>query len=64
MHYQLDWSDVLAKHNLCHLCVIERHNKVGDFAHGFLKDFNLNQGIVASSVGHDAHNIIVAEIKL
>ena len=59
-----DWSEVLTKHNLCHLCVIERHNKVGDFAHGFLKDFNLKKGAVASSVGHDAHNIIVAGINV
>ena len=58
-----DWSEVLTKHNLCHLCVIERHNKVGDFAHGFLKDFNLKKGAVASSVGHDAHNIIVAGLN-
>ena len=58
-----DWSEILTKHNLCHLCVIERHNKVGDFAHGFLKDFNLKKGAVASSVGHDAHNIIVAGLN-
>ena len=58
-----EWSEVLTKHNLCHLCVIERHNKGGDFAHGFLKDFNLKQGAVASSVGHDAHNIIVAGLN-
>ena len=55
-----DWSTVLKNHNLCHLCVIERHNKSGDYAHGFLKDFNLKEGAIASSVGHDAHNIIVA----
>ena len=41
----------------------ERHNKNGDFAHGFLKDFNLSSGAVASSVGHDAHNIIVAGLN-
>ena len=55
-----NWSQILKTNNLCHLCVIERHNKNGDFAHGFLKDFNLSSGAVASSVGHDAHNIIVA----
>ncbi len=60
----IDWSSILEKHNLCHLCVIERHNKTGDYAHGFLKDFNLSQGAVASSVGHDAHNIIVAGLNL
>ena len=58
-----DWKDLIKDYNLCHLCVIERHNKVGDYAHGFLKDFNLKKGAVASSVGHDAHNIIVAGIN-
>ena len=58
-----EWSQILKLNNLCHLCVIERHNKNGDFAHGFLKDFNLSSGAVASSVGHDAHNIIVAGLN-
>ena len=58
-----DWSSVITNHNLCHLCVIERHNKSGDYAHGFLKDFDLKKGAVASSVGHDAHNIIVAGLN-
>jgi adenine deaminase len=54
------WNEILISHNLCHLCVIERHGKNGDFAHGFIKNFNLKSGAVASSVGHDAHNIIVS----
>jgi len=58
-----DWSQVMQMNKLCHLCVIERHNKNGDYAHGFLKDFNLTRGAVASSVGHDAHNIIVAGLN-
>ena len=57
------WSEVLKLHNLCHLCVIERHGKNGEYAHGFLKNFNLSSGAVASSVGHDAHNIIVAGLN-
>ena len=59
-----DWSEVMKNHNLCHLCVIERHNISGDYAHGFLKDFNLKNGAVASSVGHDAHNIVVAGLNV
>ena len=54
------WENILKQKNLCHLCVIERHGKNGEHAHGFLKNFNLKNGAVASSVGHDAHNIIVA----
>ena len=57
------WNEILISHNLCHLCVIERHGKNGDFAHGFIKNFNLKSGAVASSVGHDAHNIIVSGLN-
>ena len=55
-----DWETFLLDNNLCHLFVIERHGINGEYAHGFLKNFNLKEGAVASSVGHDAHNIIVA----
>ncbi len=55
-----DWETFLLNNNLCHLFVVERHGINGEYAHGFLKNFNLKEGAVASSVGHDAHNIIVA----
>jgi len=54
------WSDVLSQHNLCHVAVIERHGRSGQVAHGLLKNFGLKDGAVASTVGHDAHNLIVA----
>ena len=54
----------MRKHKLCHLCVIERHGINGSYSHGFLKNFNLKEGAVASSVGHDAHNIIIAGLNL
>jgi adenine deaminase len=57
------WDEILISNNLCHLSVIERHGKNGDFAHGFIKNFNLKSGAVASSVGHDAHNIIVSGLN-
>jgi adenine deaminase len=57
------WGELLKIHNLCHVCVIERHNKNGDVSHGFLKNFNLKEGAIASSVGHDAHNLIVAGLN-
>ena len=57
------WNDIMQIYNLCHVCVIERHGKNGEFAHGFIKNFNLKEGAVASSVGHDAHNIIVAGLN-
>ncbi len=58
-----NWQLVLNKYKLCHLAVIERHGKTKDYAHGFIQNFNLKSGAVASSVGHDAHNIIVAGIN-
>jgi len=54
------WPDLFAKHGLCFVTIVERHGKSGQVAHGLLKDFNLREGAVGSSVGHDAHNIILA----
>jgi adenine deaminase len=42
------------------LATVERHHKSGGVAFGLLKDFGLQDAAVASSVGHDAHNIVVA----
>jgi len=56
-----DWPTLLAEHGLCFVTVVERHGKSeGNVAHGLLKDFGLTDGAVASSVGHDSHNLIVA----
>jgi adenine deaminase len=54
------WAEHFEKHGLCFVTVIERHGRSGEVAHGLLKDFGLREGAVASSVGHDAHNIIIA----
>ena len=56
-----DWSTLLERHGLCFVTVVERHGKSsGNVAHGLLADFGLRHGAVASSVGHDSHNIIIA----
>ncbi|MBH5399695.1 amidohydrolase family protein [Bradyrhizobium sp. CNPSo 4010] len=56
-----DWPSLLARYGLCFVAVVERHGKsAGNVAHGLLKDFGLKRGAVASSVGHDSHNLIVA----
>lgn len=55
-----DWAVHFKKHSLCFVSVIERHGKSGEVAHGLLRNFGLKFGAVASSVGHDAHNIIIA----
>ena len=48
-----DAEDVLS------LAVIERHGKNGNIGKGFVHGFGLKQGAIASSVGHDSHNICV-----
>ena len=54
------WPELLGRLGLCFVTVVERHGKSGNVAHGLLRDFGLREGAVASSVGHDAHNIILA----
>ena len=55
------WAATLAAQgDLCFLTVIERHGKNGGVGYGLLKDFGLKSGAVASTVGHDAHNLVVA----
>lgn len=39
--------------------VIERHGKNGNRAIGFVQGFGLKKGAIASTVGHDSHNICV-----
>jgi adenine deaminase len=54
------WDALLAEHELCFLTVVERHGRNGGVGYGLLRDFGLRHGAVASSVGHDAHNIVIA----
>ncbi|MDP3068799.1 MAG: adenine deaminase C-terminal domain-containing protein [Opitutaceae bacterium] len=54
------WAEHFARQDLCFLTVIERHGKNGGVGYGLLCDFGLKDGAVASSVGHDAHNIVMA----
>jgi adenine deaminase len=56
-----DWQTHFDRHDLCFVAVVERHGKSeGNVAVGLLNAFGLKHGAVASSVGHDSHNIIVA----
>jgi len=41
------------------IAVIERHRGSGNTAMGFVRGFGLKRGAIASSVAHDAHNIVV-----
>jgi adenine deaminase len=46
--------------DLLKLVVIERHHASGKVGLGFVKGFGIKKGAIASSVAHDAHNIVIA----
>jgi adenine deaminase len=48
-----------ASRGLAKLVVLERHRASGEVGRGFVKGFTLSGGAMASSVAHDAHNLIV-----
>ena len=39
--------------------VFERHNNTGKHGVGFVKGFHITRGAMASTVAHDAHNLLV-----
>ena len=41
------------------LCVLERHGHGGTIGRGFVRGFGAFAGALASSIGHDSHNLIV-----
>ncbi len=41
------------------LVVIERHHATGNVGVGFVRGFGLKRGALASTVAHDAHNVVV-----
>lgn len=45
--------------DLLKMAVIERHNGTGHIGLGFVKGFGFRGGAIASTVGHDAHNLAV-----
>jgi adenine deaminase len=46
-------------HDLAKIAVIERHLGTGRIGHGFVRGSGLQRGALASTVAHDAHNIVV-----
>ncbi len=46
--------------DLLKLVVIERHHASGRVGLGLVKGFGLKKGALASSVAHDAHNLVIA----
>ncbi len=44
------------------LVVVERHHASGHLGLGLVKGFGLRKGAIASSVAHDAHNLVIAGV--
>ena len=48
--------------DLAKIAVIERHHGTGRIGLGFVRGFGLQSGAMASTVAHDAHNIVVVGV--
>jgi adenine deaminase len=46
-------------HDLAKIAVVERHLGTGRAGLGFVRGFGLERGAIASTVAHDAHNVVV-----
>ncbi len=53
LHLKSSDEDVLK------MAVVERHRNTGNVGLGFVRGFQFKHGAIASTVGHDAHNIAV-----
>ncbi len=48
--------------DLAKMVVIERHRASGEIGRAFVRGFGLRSGAIASTVAHDAHNLIVVGV--
>lgn len=49
-----------SRRDLAKIAVVERHGRRGSVGVGFVHGFGMRAGAIASSVGHDSHNLVVA----
>ncbi len=47
------------QNDIAKLFVVERHRATGNIGKGLVKGFGIERGAIATSIGHDSHNIIV-----
>ena len=48
--------------DLAKIAVVERHLATGRIGLGFVRGFGLQRGAIASTIAHDAHNIVVVGV--
>ena len=51
------------ENDIVKLAVIERHRATGNMGVGFVQGFGIQKGALASTVGHDSHNITVIGVS-
>jgi adenine deaminase len=58
---KMDGTHIIAnpEDDILKIAVIERHHNTGNIGLGFVQGFKFKGGAIASTVGHDAHNIAV-----
>lgn len=49
--------------DLAKIAVVERHNATGRIGMGFVTGFGLRRGAFASTVAHDAHNMVIVGVN-
>ncbi|MBP6432216.1 MAG: adenine deaminase [Ferruginibacter sp.] len=69
---EVDVKDLLTTHHsllttniekdILKIVVVNRYNNNAPIAKGFIKNFGLKQGAIASSVAHDSHNIVAVGV--
>jgi len=50
--------------DILRMAVVERHHATGNVGLGFVSGIGLKRGAIASSVAHDAHNIVVIGVRI
>lgn len=51
------------EHDIAKVAVLERYGRNGNIGRGFVKGFGIRVGAIASSVGHDSHNLCVVGVS-
>jgi adenine deaminase len=53
---------VVAEGDVAKIAVVERHHATGRIGRGLVRGFGLREGAFASTVAHDAHNVVVVGV--
>jgi adenine deaminase len=59
-----DVKDHTVQTDMASIAVFERHGKTKNRSVGFISNFGLKEGAIASTISHDSHNLTVVGLKL